>query len=72
MRFGYRILVALLRELGFTIHPEKSVLVPAQQIMFLGFVVDSVKMTITLTEERKQFIYALCQIILLHYQATIR
>ena len=67
-----RATVALLRELGFTIHPEKSVLVPTQQIIFLGFVIDSVKMTITLTEERKQSIYTLCQNILSYYQATIR
>ena len=67
-----RATVALLRELGSTIHPEKSVLVPTQQIIFLGFVIDSVKMTITLTEERKQSIYTLCQNILSYYQATIR
>ena len=47
-----RATVALIRELGFTIHPEKSVLALPQQIIFLGFVIDSVKMTITLTEER--------------------
>ena len=67
-----RATVALLRELGFTIHPEKSVLVPTQQIIFLGFAIDSVKMTITLTEERKQSIYMLCQNIFSNYQATIR
>ena len=66
-----RATVALLQELGFAIHPEKSVLVPTQQTTFLGFVIDSVKMTITLTEERKQSIYTLCQNILLNYQATI-
>ena len=63
---------ALLWELGFTIHPEKSILVPTQQIIFLGFVIDSVKMTITLTEERKQSIYMLCQNIPPNYQASIR
>ena len=31
--------VALLRELGFTIHQEKSVLVPTQQIIFLWFAI---------------------------------
>ena len=51
-----RATVALLWELGFTVHPEKAVLVPTQQIIFLGFVTDSVKMTITVTEERKQSI----------------
>ena len=66
-----RATVALLRGLGFTIHPEKSVLVCTQQIIFLGFVIDSVKMTITLTEERKQSIYTFCQNIFSNYQATI-
>ena len=47
-----RATVALLRELEITIHPEKPVFVPTQQIIFLGFVIDSVKITITLTEER--------------------
>ena len=60
-----RVTVALLRELGFTIHPEKSDLVPTQQITFLGFKINPVKMTITLTEERKQSIYML-------YKATVR
>ena len=67
-----RAAVALLWELGFTIHPENSVLVPTQQIIFSGFVIDSVKITITQTEERKQSIYMLCQNILSNYQATIR
>ena len=67
-----RATVPLLQELEFTIHPGKSVLVPTQQIIFLGFVIDSVKMTITLTEERKQSIYTLCQNILSNYQASIR
>ena len=57
-----RAAVAPLRELGFKIHPEKLVLVPTQQIIFLGFVIDSVKMTITVTEKRKQSIYMLARI----------
>ena len=67
-----RATVALLRELEFTSHTEKSILVLTQQIIFLGFVIDSVKMTITLTEERKQSIYTLCQNILSSYQSSIR
>ena len=47
-------------------------MVARQHIVSLGFVIDSVKMTITLTEERKQYIYMLCQNILSNYQATIR
>ena len=45
--------VNLLRSLDFTIHTDKSVFVPTQKITFLGFIIDSAKMTISLTEEKK-------------------
>ena len=45
--------VNFLRSLGLTIHSDKSVFVPKQKITLLGFITDSVKMTITLTEERQ-------------------
>ena len=45
--------VNFLRSLGLTVHPDKSVFVPKQKVTFLGFITDSVKMTITLTEERQ-------------------
>ena len=51
-----RATVAVLWELQFTINPEKSVLVPSQQTMFLGLMINSFKMAIILTEERKQSI----------------
>ena len=51
-----RATVAVLWELRFTINPEKSVLVPSQQTKFLGFMINSFKMAITLTEERKKSI----------------
>ena len=31
--------IKLLRELGFVIHPDKSVLTPSQTIVFLGFAI---------------------------------
>ena len=46
--------VQLLLSLGFTINTEKSVLAPTQHLEFLGFILDSISMTITLTEKRKQ------------------
>ena len=52
--------VNLFRGLGFTIHPEKLVFVPTQKITFLGFIIDSVRMTITLTEEMKEKICDNC------------
>ena len=44
--------IHLLTELGFTLNVDKSVLIPAQQAIFLGFVLNSVRMTITLTQEK--------------------
>jgi len=38
--------------LGFVVHPERSVFIPNQKITYLGFVIDSVNMTLKLTEKR--------------------
>ena len=64
--------VAHLRELAFITHPEKSVSIPTQQIIFLGFVIDSAKIIIPLTEERKRSINMFCKNSLSNYQTTIR
>ena len=39
--------------LGFVIHPDKSIFVPARSIEYLGFVNDSQLMTISLTQKKK-------------------
>ena len=49
-----QITLECLQELGFIIHPDKSVLVPTQEITFLGFIFNTVNMTLTLTAEKKQ------------------
>ena len=43
--------VTLYNKLALLIHPDKSVLYPTQQIVFLGFQLNSVTMTISLTIE---------------------
>ena len=43
----------ILQDLGFVIHATKSVLIPTQRITFLGFIFDTLAMTITLTKEKK-------------------
>ena len=43
-------IVAQLQALDLTIHPDKSQLIPTQKMKFLGFVIDSTKMTLKLTE----------------------
>ena len=45
--------IKLLRTLGFVINTEKSVLTPSQAIVFLGFIISSKNMTLSLTDERK-------------------
>ena len=50
----------MLRSLGFTIHPEKSVLKPTQNLIYIGFIINSTDMTLKSTEEKKQNIYDLC------------
>ena len=48
----------LLGTLGFVVHPCKSVLTSSHTITYLGFDINSSKMTITLTRERKEKIYS--------------
>ena len=44
--------IALLEYLGFTIHEAKSILKPTQRIEFLGFIIDSTKITVTISKEK--------------------
>ena len=46
--------VKLLQSVGFTINPEKSVLKPTQQLIFLRFFLNSKTMTLTLTNTKKK------------------
>lgn len=43
---------SLLDKVGFVIHPEKSVLLLTQIITFLGFVLNSIVMQVSLTPDR--------------------
>ena len=47
--------------LGFKIHPEKSVVIPTQVLEFLGFILNSILMTVTLTGKKAEKILQLCQ-----------
>ena len=52
--------IELLQDLGFNIHSAKFILTPTQRIKFLRFVIDSVQMTLEITEEKKNKIHNLC------------
>ena len=47
--------------LGFKIHPEKSVIIPTQILEFLGFILNSILMSVTLTNKKAVKILQLCQ-----------
>ena len=57
---------------GFVINFKKSQIVPKQRIRILGFVIESVKMIITLTEEKKQKLKTLVLNLLRINKPTIR
>ena len=46
------IVVQILESLGFIINKKKSVLIPSQKIVFWGYVINSVAMTVFLPEEK--------------------
>ena len=46
-------MIELFIQLGFVIHPTKTVLRPTQKLEFLGFLIDSSQMTVSLTEQKK-------------------
>ena len=43
----------LLKQLGFVVHPDKSVFIPSKSLNFLGFDLSSENMTITLSKEKE-------------------
>jgi hypothetical protein len=63
--------VELFDSLGFTYHPVKSVLVPTQEIAFLGFLLNSVLMIVRVTPEKAEEIRRLCANAILKPRMTI-
>ena len=55
--------VKLLNNLGVFIHPEKSKLFPSQMIEFLGFIINSKKMTVSLSESKQNDIKAIFKVV---------
>ena len=56
--------VQLVDSLGFTVHPDKSVLIPTQEIVFVGFVLNSKSMTVRLTPKKADDIVKMCHVLL--------
>jgi hypothetical protein len=69
---GVKQTIALLDHLGFVIHPSKSVFLPTQSLEYLGFLIDSIGMTVSLTLQKKQTIREFCAKLLRAKTITIR
>lgn len=65
-------LVNLFTDLGFKVHPEKSVLKPTQKLEFLGFFIDSVNMTVSLPTPKIHNVLDMCSLALGSNEMTIR
>ena len=62
----------LLDKLGLVVHPEKSTFIPTQVLTILGFVINSVAMTIQLTREKTTSLQNVCSELLGNSSPSIR
>ena len=53
-------IVAFFTSLGFVIHPDKSCFLPSQILEYLGMIINTINMTISLTQKKKAKIFDLC------------
>ena len=66
-------IIRLLDSLGFVVHPEKSIFEPTQIIEFLGFIINTIDMTVSLTNTKKHDTFLLCnEALLISNKITIR
>ena len=63
---------SLLTTLGFSVNEEKSSAGPTQELEFLGFLIDSKQMTLSVTEEKLRSLISQCKRLLGAQQTTIR
>ncbi|CAB4030534.1 Transposon Tf2-6 poly [Paramuricea clavata] len=64
--------IRLLDNLGFVPHPKKSVFIPTQILVFLGFLLNSITMTVSLTPEKARKLKAAVNHLLLRQRPCIR
>ena len=62
----------LLDKLGSVVHPEKSTLIPTQVLTILGFIINSVAMTIQLTRKKATSLENVCTELLANPSPSIR
>ena len=61
-----------LDQLGFIIHPDKSIFKPTQEIEYLGFIINSNQMKVFLPQAKKKEIKEICNNLLMQEKSTIK
>lgn len=62
----------ILNKCGFVINPEKSVFIASQEIEYLGFILNSTEMTVSITNQKAEKMIGLCKDFLKCKTNTIR
>ena len=62
----------LFEKVGFIVHQKKSIFEPVQKLQFLGFLIDSIKMIVTLPEEKIKKVSEACLQLLKKSNASIQ
>ena len=63
---------SLFKKLGFYLHATKSIVIPTQQLIFVGFVLNSIAMTVTPSEGKIQKLVTACRSSLNNSNPTIQ
>ena len=66
------VLKQTLCELGFTVNVEKSQLVPVNEILYLGFIINSIAMRLQLPAVKLEKIVSACKALLAKLQPSVR
>ena len=66
------VLKQTLCELGFTVNVEKSQLVPVNEILYLGFIINSIAMRLQLPAVKLEKIVSACRALLAKHQPSVR
>ena len=66
------VLKQTLCELGFTVNVEKSQLVPVNEILYLGFIINSIAMRLQLPVIKLEKIVSACKALLAKHQPSVR
>ena len=72
LNHNFSLTKSLLISLGFFVNEDKSVPGPTQELEFLGFIINSQRMTLSVTQEKVKSLISQCKALMDAPQITIR